>query len=116
MTKTNKPTKSLHKQRLFVVLMISLLLMASSFSVAYFNSQPSPIADTIDCSGDTERSAVSADGLVVAPEADLRCAGEVNERTSSQELTRSVSVLIGTVSTLLTLVLLSLLLSRKRQL
>lgn len=112
-TKSSKSTKRLRKQHLRVALIISFLLIVSSFSVAYFNFQRSSRANTTDCIGAAENDTMSADGLVIATEADLRCAGKIERESSSQELFKSISVLLGIVGVGLAIVALSLLLKKR---
>lgn len=76
---------------------VAALVAITSFGAAYWNLQRPDATDDLECG--SAGYTTSADGLVVANEADLNCAGIIETNRSSKELVNLVGISLGALST-----------------
>ena len=76
---------------------VAVLLAITSFGATYWNLQRSGATNNLEC--ESANYTTSADGLVVANEADLSCAGIFEHNQSTKELINLAGISLGALAT-----------------
>lgn len=110
MNKTVKTENSIYIRNMVFASIATSLLMIGSFSFIYLNMLQPNTSESISCQQSNHSH--SADGLVVANEADLRCAGGYEAQKSFEETVEIVSLSVAVLSSVSNVSLLLILLRR----